>query len=150
VRDAFDLVTLRAARYMPEAEIWGVLVQEMVRSGRELIVGMSRDPQFGPLVVCGLGGIYVEVLRDVAFRLAPLDACDAREMLEELRSYRLLRGVRGERPSDLDAIVDAILRISQLVTDFSEIVELDVNPLVVHEKGAVAIDVRLALKGTGG
>jgi len=150
VRDAFDLMTLRAARFMPEAEIWGVLVQEMVRPGRELIVGMSRDPQFGPLVACGLGGIYVEVLRDVAFRLAPLDARDAREMLEELRSYQLLRGVRGERPADLDAIVDAILRVSQLVTDFPEIVELDVNPLVVHEKGAVAIDVRLALKGPGG
>ncbi len=150
VRDAFDLMTLRAARYMPEAEIWGVLVQEMVQPGRELIVGMSRDPQFGPLVACGLGGIYVEVLKDVAFRLAPLDARDAREMLEELRSYQLLRGVRGERPSDLEAVVDAILRVSQLVTDFPGIVELDVNPLVVHERGAVAIDVRLALKGTGG
>jgi acyl-CoA synthetase (NDP forming) len=93
-----------------------------------------------------MGGIYVEVLKDVAFRLAPLSRQDAREMLTELQSYQLLRGVRGERPADLEAVVDAVLRVAQLVTDFPEVVELDINPLVVHEKGAVAIDVRLALK----
>jgi acetyl coenzyme A synthetase (ADP forming)-like protein len=146
VRDAFDLIIFRATRFMPEAEIWGCLVQEMVTPGREMIVGMSRDPQFGPLVACGMGGIYVEVLKDVAFRLAPLSRQDAREMLTELQSYQLLRGVRGERPADLEAVADAVLRVAQLVTDFPEVVELDINPLVVHEKGAVAIDVRLALK----
>jgi acetyltransferase len=146
VRDAFDLIVFRATRFMPEADIWGCLVQEMVAPGREMIVGMSRDPQFGPLVVCGMGGIYVEVLKDVAFRLAPLSRQDAREMLTELRSYQLLRGVRGERPADLEAIADAVVRVAQLVTDFPEIVELDINPLVVHEKGAVAIDVRLVLR----
>ncbi|HID85810.1 MAG TPA: CoA-binding protein, partial [Anaerolineae bacterium] len=147
VRDAFDLMTYRASRYMPEAEVWGALVQEMVPPGREVIVGMSSDPQFGPLLMFGMGGIYVEVLRDVSFRLAPVSRREARAMIEEVRSYPLLRGVRGERPSDLEAITETILRVSQLVTDFPEIVEMDINPLMVHEKGAVAIDVRMALAG---
>jgi acetyl coenzyme A synthetase (ADP forming)-like protein len=149
VRDSFDLLNYRALRFMPEAEIWGVLVQEMVVEGcHEVLVGMSRDPQFGPLLAFGLGGIYVEALRDVAFRIAPVARWEAREMLSEIRGYSLLRGVRGERPADLEAIVDCILRVSQLVTDFPEIVELDINPLIVCEEGegAVAVDLRMALQ----
>jgi len=148
VRDSFDLLHYRALRFMPEAEIWGVLVQEMIEGCHEVLVGMSRDPQFGPLLAFGLGGIYVEALRDVTFRIAPVARWEVREMLSEIRGYNLLRGMRGERPADLEAIVDCILRLSQLVTDFPEIVELDINPLIVCEegKGAVAVDLRMALQ----
>ena len=147
VRDAFDLLVYRATRYMPDAQIWGVQVQEMVTGAKEIIIGMSRDPQFGPMIMFGLGGIYVEVLKDVTFRIAPVSVQEAQEMISEIRSYHLLQGVRGERASDVEAIVDCILRISQLVTDFPEIVELDINPLLVREAGAgaVAVDMRLVL-----
>ncbi|MGQ9490836.1 MAG: acetate--CoA ligase alpha subunit [Anaerolineae bacterium] len=148
VRDAFDLLVYRAQRFMPDATIWGCQVQQMVKGGREVIIGMNRDPQFGPLIMFGLGGIYVEALKDVTFRVAPVDRRNATEMLDEIRSYRLLRGVRGEKPSDRAAIVDTLLRVSQLVTDFPEIVELDINPLMVFEqgRGVLGIDMRLALK----
>ncbi len=147
VRDAFDLIVYRAGRYVEGARIWGCLVQEMVTSGREVLLGMSRDPQFGPLVAFGLGGIYVEALKDVAFRVAPFSREEAEEMIREIRSYPLLEGIRGEPPADHEAMVDALLRISQLVTDFPEIVELDINPLMVFEegRGAMAIDMRLVL-----
>jgi acetyltransferase len=147
VRDAFDLIVYRTTRYMPDARVWGCLVQEMVTGGREILVGMNRDPQFGPLVAFGLGGIYVEALKDVAFRIAPFSRQEAEEMIHEIRSYPLLEGVRGEAPADHEAIIDALMRISQLVTDFPEIVELDINPLTVFEegRGALAIDMRLVL-----
>ena len=147
VRDSFDLMVYRAERYVPGAQIWGCQVQQMVSGGREILLGMSRDPQFGPLVAFGLGGIYVEALKDVSFRVAPFSRREADEMIREIRSYPLLEGVRGEQPADHEAMVDALLRISQLVTDFPEIVELDVNPLMVFEqgRGAMAIDMRLVL-----
>ena len=147
VRDAFDLLVFRATRYMPDAEIWGCLVQQQVRGGKEVILGMSRDPQFGPLLLFGLGGIYVEALKDVTFRVAPIDEREAREMIGEIRAHSLLRGVRGEPPADIEAIVDTLLRMSQLVTDFPEIAEMDINPLIVFEqgKGALGIDMRLVL-----
>ncbi len=144
-RDAFDLITYRAQRFMPDAQIWGVTVQQMIPAGREIIIGMSRDPQFGPLLAFGLGGIYVEVLKDVTFRIAPITARDADEMMNEIRGASLLRGVRGEVPSDLKAVRDVLLRVSQLVSEFPEIVELDVNPLIVHAHGAVGIDVRVVV-----
>ncbi len=148
VRDAFDLLVYRGQRFMPDATIWGCQIQQMVKGGREVIIGVNRDPQFGPLIMFGLGGIYVEALKDVTFRVAPIDRRAATEMLGEIRAYKLLRGVRGEKPSDQAAIVDTLLRISQLVTDFPEIVELDINPLMVFEqgKGVLGIDMRLALK----
>ena len=147
VRDSFDLLVYRSIRYMAEAEIWGCLVQEMVTGGREVILGMNADPQFGPLLMFGLGGIYVEVLRDVTFRLAPLSREDAGEMIQEIRGYPLLRGVRGESAADTETIIDTLLRTSQLVTDFPEIVELDINPLMVlnEGEGAIGIDMRLVL-----
>jgi acetyl coenzyme A synthetase (ADP forming)-like protein len=147
VRDSFDLMVYRAERYVPDAQIWGCQVQQMVSGGREILLGMSRDPQFGPLVAFGLGGIYVEALKDVAFRVAPFSRQEADEMIREIRSYPLLEGVRGEQPADHEAMVDALLRVSQLVTDFPEIVELDINPLMVFEegRGAMAIDMRLVL-----
>jgi len=149
VRDAFDLITMRTKRYMPEAKVLGVSVQQMVTEGKEVILGMTRDPQFGPLILFGLGGIYVEVLKDISFRVAPLSEYDAKEMIQEIRSYHLLSGIRGERPAEIDSIVEALLRVSQLAMDFPQIVELDINPLKVREpgQGAIAIDVRLTIGG---
>jgi acetyl coenzyme A synthetase (ADP forming)-like protein len=148
VRDAFDLITYRARHHMPDATIWGCQVQQMVKGAREVIIGMNCDPQFGPLLMFGLGGIYVEALRDVTFRVAPIDRREAREMITEIRAYNLLRGVRGEKSGDLEAVADTLVRMSQLVTDFPEIVELDINPLMVFEvgRGVMGIDMRLALK----
>jgi acetyltransferase len=149
VLDAYELMVYRANRYIPEARIWGCLVQEMVPSGGlEVLIGMNRDPQFGPLVTFGLGGIYVEALKDVTFRIAPFSHLEAEEMILEIRARALLDGVRGKPPVDKDAIVDSLLRIGQLVQDFPEIVELDINPLIVYQKnqGAIAIDMRMVLK----
>ncbi len=149
VRDAYELIDYRARRHNPDADIWGVLVQQMITGGKEVIIGMSRDPQFGPLLMFGLGGIYVEVMKDVVFRIAPIDRNEARQMVQSVRSYPLLKGVRGEAPADMDAVIETILRISQLVTECPEIVELDVNPLVVHEagQGATVLDARIILQG---
>jgi acetyltransferase len=148
VQDAFELMVYRAQRYLPEARLWGCLVQQMVPpGGLEVLIGMVRDPQFGPLVTFGLGGIYVETLRDVSFRIAPFSPQEAEAMLGEIRTHALLDGVRGRPSADKAAIVDALLRVGQLVQDFPEIVELDINPLVVYPQGqgAVAVDMRLAL-----
>ena len=147
VIDTYELMTMRARRYMPEADIRGVSVQEMVTQGKEVILGMSRDSQFGPLVMFGLGGIYVEVLKDVVFRVAPFGQREAHEMVQEIRAYPLLAGVRGERPTDVRAIEEALLRLAQLVGDFPEISEMDINPLKVGEAGAgaVAIDARISI-----
>jgi acetyl coenzyme A synthetase (ADP forming)-like protein len=147
VVDSFELMTMRARRYVPDAMIWGVQIQEMVQGGREVIMGMSRDPQFGPLVMFGLGGIYVEVLKDVAFRIAPFGEYQARTLVEEIRGYPLLAGTRGEKPADLEALVEALLRLSQLVTQHPDILEMDVNPLNVGEVGGgtVAIDARITV-----
>jgi len=133
---------------MPDATIWGVQVQQMVRGGREVIIGMNRDPQFGPLIMYGLGGIYVEALKDVTFRVAPIDCREAEDMLDEIRSFKLLSGVRGEKPADLTAIANTIFKIAQLPVEFPEIGELDINPLLVFEdgKGVMGVDMRLALK----
>ena len=147
IREGFDALIQRAKEHRPDAVIWGCQIQEMVQDAREIIIGMNRDPQFGPLVMFGLGGIYVEVLKDVAFRVAPMSRSQAGDLVKAIRSYALLTGVRGQAPSDLDAVVDTILRVAQLVTDFPEIAELDINPLLVREQGqgAVAVDMRLIL-----
>ncbi len=148
VREGFDTLLQRAKDYDPQAEIWGIQIQEMITDAQEVIVGMNRDPQFGPLMMFGLGGIYVEVLEDVTFRVAPMSRGQAKQMIQEIRSYPLLTGVRGQAPSDREAIVDTILRIAQLASDFPEIAELDINPLFVREEGegAVAVDMRLILE----
>ncbi len=148
-RDAYELIEYRARKYSRDATIWGVLVQEQVRKGREVLVGVSRDPQFGPLLAFGLGGIYVEVLQDVAFRLAPISREEAREQIRSIRTLPLLQGVRGEPPADLHAAEDVLLRVSQMVTDFPEIVEMDINPLIVYNQGegATVVDARIILQG---
>ena len=145
---AYERVTANARKFFPQADIWGVLVQEMLPPSRELILGMNRDSQFGPLLMTGLGGVYVEVLKDVSFRLAPVSEEDVLDMLRELKSYWLLKGARGEPPADIDAVIESMLRVSQLVTDFPEITELDINPLRVLEdgKGCLAADARIVLE----
>ncbi|HEX6288580.1 MAG TPA: acetate--CoA ligase family protein [Herpetosiphonaceae bacterium] len=148
VRDAYELIEYRARRYQPNADIRGVLVQQQAPKGRECLVGVSRDPQLGPLIGFGMGGIYVEVLKDVVFRLAPLSKQEAREQIEAIRSFPILRGVRGQPPADLDKILDTLLRTSQLVNDFPEIVEMDINPLMVYDQGqgALVLDARIILQ----
>jgi acetyltransferase len=148
-RDTYELIEYRARKYSPAAQIWGVLVQEQVRKGREVLVGVSRDPQFGPLIAFGLGGIYVEVLKDVAFRIAPITRQVAAEQVRSLRAVQLLQGVRGEPPADIAAAEEVVLRISQLVMDFPEIVEMDINPLVLYNQGegGIVLDARIILQG---
>ncbi|XSG75168.1 acetate--CoA ligase alpha subunit [Herpetosiphon llansteffanensis] len=147
--DSYELIAYRARKFSPNARIWGVLVQEMARKGREVLVGVSRDPQFGALIGVGMGGIYVEVLKDVVFRLAPLSREEVREQLRAIRSFPLLQGVRGEQTADLEAVEDIVLRVSQLVSDFPEIVEMDINPLVVYNRGegVIVLDARIILQG---
>jgi acetyltransferase len=120
----------------------------MVPGGREVIIGMNRDPQFGPLMMFGLGGVYVEALRDVTFRLAPLGRREAREMVHEIRGHGLLRGLGGRRKADVDAIVETILKLAQMASQFPEMVELEIDPLTVLEsgEGAQALDVRVILE----
>ncbi len=142
----YDGMMHQIHRYMPGARIEGVLVQKMLKGGREIIIGMNRDPQFGPMIMFGLGGISVEVLKDVTFRIAPLTEKDVDEMIKEIRAYPMLLGIRGEKPSDIDAIKESLLRFSKLCTDFPEIVEIDINPMLVFEDGCVAVDIRLTLE----
>ena len=130
-------------RASPGATIEGVLLQAMAPEGKEIMIGARRDPAFGPCLVVGAGGVYTEVLDDYAFRLAPVDETEARDMLAELKSYPLLRGVRGEPASDVDSIVDMLLRVSQLVTTHSTIGEIDINPAIVNEHGSVVVDARI-------
>jgi acetyltransferase len=150
-RDAFDNMIATVREKMgADVEVWGTVVQKMLAPGKEIILGMTRDARFGPLLMFGLGGIYTEALRDVAFRLAPIRENVASEMVKDIRSYRLLQGVRGEEPCDVDAIVDCLLRLSQLVTDHPQIRELDVNPLIVYPRGqgAMVADARIILSET--
>lgn len=147
VERSFEEVVSSTRRFMPSALIMGVTVDQMIPRGKEVILGMAKDPDFGPMLMFGLGGIYVEVLKDVAFRIAPVNRHEAASMISEIRAYQLLRGVRGEEPSDISSIIDSLIRVSQLVTDFSEIIEMDVNPLMVMTsgQGAVAVDSRISI-----
>jgi acetyltransferase len=148
VRTAYSAILDRVALAAPHARVDGVMVERYLTGGRETIVGMTLDPSFGPLVMFGLGGIHVEVLRDVAFRVDPISDIDAQEMIRSLRGFRLLEGFRGERPADLAALGDAIQRISQLVGTHHRITELEINPLTVFERGAIAVDARIRVAAT--
>jgi 4-hydroxybutyryl-CoA synthetase (ADP-forming) len=151
VQRAFRSIIESARKYRTDAKIQGILVQEMVQSGKEIILGSKKDPLFGSLIMFGLGGIYVEVLKDVIFRLAPVGQEEAKRMVDSIKTVKLLKGVRGEKPSDLQSIIDNLQRLSQLVTEFPEIEEFDMNPLLVFEegKGACAVDVRMTLSKAG-
>jgi acetyl coenzyme A synthetase (ADP forming)-like protein len=143
VEDAFLEITANARRLMPDSFIKGVMIFEMLNGGREVILGVTYDRTFGHMIMFGLGGIYVEVLKDVAFRIVPVSRHDALAMVNQIKTTGLLRGARGERPSDINAIASYIVNLSCLISDFPEIQELDVNPLMVMEKGAIAVDARI-------
>ena len=151
VADAYDLITLRIMRRAPEARIDGVYIEKMAGRGREVIIGMVRDQQFGPMLMFGLGGIFVEVMKDVTFHLAPITADEAMTMLRNTRSYEMLKGARGQGSVDLTIVAEGLQRISQLVTDFPQINELDINPFIVGPMGAdpVVADARITLAPAG-
>ena len=142
----FDRMVGQARQHEPDADIWGVEVQQLAKPGREVILGSTRDPQFGPIVMFGLGGIYTEALKDVTFRLAPLRQLSARHMLEEIRGRKILQGTRGEDPVDLDTLQECLERLSQLVIEFPIIKELDINPLIAYNQGAIVVDARIILE----
>ena len=148
VRDAFDLMMLRVGQKAPGALVEGIYVEKMLNKGLEVIIGMSRDPQFGPMLMFGLGGIFVEVMKDVTFHLAPISEEEAVIMLKSTRSYEILEGRRGQQGVDLVAIAQGLQRISQLTTDFPQISELDINPFIVGEVGRspVVADARMTLR----
>jgi 4-hydroxybutyryl-CoA synthetase (ADP-forming) len=147
IKDAFKKIIKNAKKYNKEAEIKGVLIVEMVKGGKEMIIGSKLEPGFGPVIMLGMGGIYVEVLKDVTFKLAPVTNKEADDMISEIKTQKLLQGVRGEKPSDIVKLSECIQRLSQLVTDFKEIKELDMNPVLVMEKGkgCKILDVRIGL-----
>jgi acetyltransferase len=142
---AYREIIESATRFSATAAIKGIMVQKMISGGKEIIIGVSRDRQFGHLIMFGLGGIYVEVLKDVSFRLAPLKMSDVEAMIREIRTYPLLKGIRGQEPSDIQNLKETILKVSQLVTDFPQITELDINPYKMFTKGGTAIDARITV-----
>jgi acetyl-CoA synthetase (ADP-forming) len=146
VRSAYRQILQNVKKHKADAKIVGVLVQEMIPQSTEVIVGAVKDPQFGPALMFGLGGIFVEILRDVAFRVAPIDEDEAREMISEVKAYPLLKGYRNLPPADIEAIVKILVNTSRLVTEHHEIKELDLNPVMVYEKGAKAVDARIILE----
>ncbi|MEM1586267.1 MAG: acetate--CoA ligase [Candidatus Bathyarchaeia archaeon] len=148
VEENYELLLRRVRTIMPRARISGVLVQKMAPRGKEVIVGAVRDPQFGPLIMFGLGGIYVDFLRDVSYSLCPLTRAEAARMIEETKTYALLRGVRGEPPSDINSIIDVMLRTSEVMMRFKEIAEMEINPLFVYGsgEGCLGVDMRIIIR----
>ena len=143
---AYDEIMAAIKREYPQAVIPGVSVQKMARPGVEVIIGMSKDAQFGPVLMFGLGGILVEVLKDVSFRIVPLEKRDAAEMIREIKGYPLLEGYRGQEPVDVANLEDLLLKVSDFVEKHPEIKEIDLNPIFAYGKGAVAVDARVILE----
>jgi acetyl-CoA synthetase (ADP-forming) len=146
VREAYSQILKNVKKHNAKAKIVGVLVQEMAPQSTEVIVGVTKDPQFGPAIMFGLGGIFVEVLKDVTFRIAPITEDEAREMITEVKAYPLLKGYRNSPPVDIAAIVGILLKTSKLAMEHQEIKELDLNPVMVYEKGAKTVDARIILE----
>ncbi|MBS04876.1 MAG: acetyl-CoA synthetase [Gammaproteobacteria bacterium] len=145
VEAAFASIVENSKRAVPDAVIEGVAVQNMAPAGTEIIVGMTTDPQFGPVVMFGLGGVMVEVMKDVTFRVMPLTERDVRQMVDDIKGRSILDGVRGAPPADVAAIADALLKVAGFVTANPEVRELDLNPMLVHDKGAIAVDARIVV-----
>jgi len=145
VEAAFEAITAAVKQALPGARIEGVPVQKMAAQGTEVIVGMSKDPQFGSVLMFGLGGILVEVLKDVAFRIVPLEPRDARQMVREIKGFPVLEGIRGQPPADLAALEKLILQVSEFVEAHPEIDELDLNPVFAYPDGALAVDARVVV-----
>lgn len=146
VENAYTKILDNVKKYNPAAHIVGELVQEMAPQSTETIVGAIKDPQFGQTVMFGLGGIFVELLKDVSFRVAPLTGDDAKDMITQLKAYPLLKGFRNTPPADIDALVNTLLAVSKLVMENSEIKELDLNPVLVYQKGVKTVDARIILE----
>ncbi len=144
---AYEEILSAVKQKYPHAVIDGVSVQKMARPGTEVIVGMTKDVQFGPVLMFGLGGILVELLRDVSFRIVPLEKEDARDMIREIKGYPILEGFRGMEPADVSILEEILLKISRFVDDHPEIKELDLNPILAYKDGAVAVDARVILEG---
>jgi acetyltransferase len=145
-KNAFDQIYANINKRMPQARIGGVIIEEMVQ-GVEVIVGVTCDPQFGPFITFGLGGLYVEVLKDVSHRLAPITVAEAKRMIAEVKSYPILLGARGRKALDINAVADTIVRVSQISQDFEEIQEIEINPLMVQEDGCIAVDALVVISG---
>lgn len=146
VAKAYIQILSRVKEHVPRARIVGVIVQEMAPPSTEVIVGAVKDLQFGPVIMFGLGGVFVEVLKDVTFRVAPIDEEDACEMITEVKAYPLLKGYRNTPKADVDAITSILLNTSKLIMQHEEIKELDLNPVIVYEKGAKTVDARMVLE----
>jgi acyl-CoA synthetase (NDP forming) len=146
VKKAYDEILKKVKKQYPDAVIHGVSVQKMVRPGTEVIVGSSKDPQFGPVIMFGLGGIFVELLKDISFRIIPLERRDALEMIKEIKGYPLLEGYRGREPANILALVEIILKISKLIDENPHIKELELNPIFVYRDKAVGVDARIILE----
>lgn len=146
VRNAYNKIIENVRKHKSDAKIFGLFVQEMVPQSTEVIVGATKDPQFGPALMFGLGGIFVEVLKDVTFRIAPISESDAKEMISEVRAYPVLKGYRGQPPADVEAIVKILLNTSRLVMEHQKIKELDLNPIMVYKNGAKTVDARIILE----
>lgn len=144
--EGFSRIVGNAEKYNPQAKIEGVLVQKMVPQGTEVIIGGLMDSQFGQTLMFGLGGVFVEILRDVSFRVAPITEQDAREMIREIKAYQILEGYRGRRPCDQNSIVDILLKASQLMMENPQISQMDLNPVMVYEEGASIVDARMILE----
>ena len=146
VQKAYKQIIDSVKRHKPNAKMVGVLAQELAPQSTEVIVGATKDPQFGPTLMFGLGGIFVEILKDVTFRIAPVTEDEAREMITAVKAYPLLKGYRNTPPADIEAIVEILLNTSRLVMDHREIEELDLNPIMAYEKGAKTVDARIILE----
>jgi acyl-CoA synthetase (NDP forming) len=146
VGEAYREIMNAVKQRSPEATIEGVSVQRMARPGVEVIIGMTKDPQFGPVLMFGLGGILVEILKDVSFRITPLARRDAQEMIREVKGYPLLEGYRGQEPANIPFLEDMLLKVSDFVEQTSEIKELDLNPIFAYKDGAIAVDARIVLE----
>jgi acyl-CoA synthetase (NDP forming) len=142
---AFDRIVASAKQHVKNATIDGVAVQRMEKQGIEVIVGVTKDPQFGPVLMFGLGGVLVEVLKDVAFRIIPIEQRDARQMVEEIKGYPVLQGYRGQDPASLDALHALLLKVSSFIEAHPEVAELDLNPVFAYKDGAIAVDARIVL-----
>ncbi len=145
VKRAYQDILSNVKNFNPDAKIVGILIQEMAEIDREVIVGMIKDPQFGPAIMFGLGGIFVEVLKDVTFRVVPITRYDAMQMINEIKALPILKGVRGKKPIDFDKLVDILINVSRLVTDHPEIEELDLNPVTISPTNAKVLDARIIL-----
>jgi len=142
---AYQEIISKVKKYNKEAKIEGVIVYPMVLQGTEIIIGMMKDPHFGPVVMFGLGGIFVEVLKDISFRILPIEERDAGEMITGIKGYEILKGARGNSPRDIQAIKEVLLKVSKLTTENPEINEIDLNPIFVFEKGLQVVDARMIL-----